>query len=155
MLPISPLRGQIAHLALPGTDTSGWPVVTGFHAHYLLGFPHGRVVAGATREDVGFDYRTTAAGVHEVLGEALRIAPGLATATLAEIRIGMRPATPDNLPLLGALPGFSNAYIAAGHGAYGLQLGPYSAALVADLLRGIAAPLDMSPHAPGRFSLTG
>lgn len=155
VLPVSPIRDQIAHLSLPGTDTSGWPVVTGFHAHYLLGFPHGRVVAGATREDAGFDYQTTAAGVHEVLGEALRIAPGLATATLAEIRIGMRPATPDNLPVLGALPGLSNTYIAAGHGAYGLQLGPYSAALVADQMRGIAPPLDMTPYAPERYSAVG
>jgi D-amino-acid dehydrogenase len=89
------------------------------------------------------------------LGEALRIAPGLATATLAEIRIGMRPATPDNLPVLGALPGLSNAYIAAGHGAYGLQLGPYSAALVADQMRGIAPPLDMTPYAPERYSAVG
>lgn len=150
-LPLFARRGQIAHLSLPDTDTSHWPVVTGFHSHYLLSFPQNRVVAGATREEVGFDYRRTAAGVHEVLSEALRIAPGLARATLDEVRIGMRPATPDNLPLLGALPGLSNTFIAAGHGAYGLQLGPYSGALVADMISGITPPLDLSPYVPERF----
>ena len=93
--------------------------------------------------------------MHEVLSEALRVAPGLDQATLDEVRIGMRPATPDNLPLLGALPGLSNTFIAAGHGAYGLQLGPYSGALVADMIRGIPPPLDISPYAPERFVSTG
>ena len=83
------------------------------------------MVVGATRESgSGFSAQTTAAGVHEVLGEALRVAPGLADATIGEIRVGLRPATPDQLPLLGPVPTVRNAYIAAGHGATGLQLGP-------------------------------
>src|SRR5205085_200929 len=52
-LPVYHQRGQIAHLELPGTDTSRWPMALGFHSHYLVSFPHARVVAGATRERAG------------------------------------------------------------------------------------------------------
>lgn len=152
-LPVYPQRSQILHLRLPGATTSRWPIVVGFHSHYLLTFPQDRVVAGATREDtVGFDVRMTAGGVRETLGEALRVAPGLAEATLVEVRIGLRPASPDGLPLLGRAPGAERIYVATGHGASGLQLGPYSGALVADLARGRSAPLDLTPFAPGRFT---
>jgi glycine/D-amino acid oxidase-like deaminating enzyme len=151
-LPVFPQRGQILHLALPGSATDGWPIVVGFHAHYLLTFAPDRVVAGATRESAsGFDVRVTAGGVHEALAEALRVAPGLAGATLAEVRIGLRPASPDGLPLLGRLPGYDNVLVATGHGPSGLQLGPYSGAVVAGLALGEPAPLELGPFAAGRF----
>jgi D-amino-acid dehydrogenase len=151
-LPVSPQRGQILHLTLPGTDTSRWPVVLGFHSHYLLTFPHDRVVAGATREeDAGFDARLTAGGVQEVLGEALRVASGLAGATLQELRVGLRPASPDSLPMIGPLLGYPNVYALTGFGANGLQLGPYSGALIADLILGRQATFDLMPYAPARF----
>lgn len=153
-VPVYPQRGQIAHLLLPETDTSRWPIVLGFHSHYLLTFPACRVVVGATREDgAGYDYRVTAQGMHEVLGEALRVAPGLASGTVHEIRIGFRPATPDAKPVLGRAPGFRNVFFATGHGPSGLQLGPYSGAVVADLALGKPAPLDLAPFAIERFPL--
>lgn len=151
-LPVYPQRGQILHLDAPGTTTTRWPVITGFHSHYLLAFPEHRVVAGATREhDSGYDYRMTAGGVHEALGEALRVAPGLHSATLREVRIGLRPASPDGLPILGRLPGLDNIYVATGHGPSGLQLGPYSGAAVADLAREKAVAVDLAPFAATRF----
>jgi D-amino-acid dehydrogenase len=138
---------------MPESETSRWPVIVGFYSHYLLTFPPHRVVAGATRESAsGFDVRMTAGGVHEALGEALRVAPGLATATLKEVRVGLRPASPDGLPLLGRLPGYENVLVATGHGASGLQLGPYSGALMAGLALGEPAPLDLAPFAVGRFA---
>ena len=104
-LPIAPQRGQILHLDVPGAETAAWPIVLGFHDQYLLAFRPNRVVAGASRETgSGFDYRLTAGGTHDVLTQALRVAPGLASATVAEWRIGMRPASPDGLPILGAGP---------------------------------------------------
>jgi glycine/D-amino acid oxidase-like deaminating enzyme len=147
------VRGQIAHLLLPGADTGRWPIVLGFGSHYLLGFPGGRVVAGATREDgAGYDPRPTAAGVHEVLGEALRAAPGLAGATLYEVRVGLRPTSRDGLPILGPVPGHPNLHLATGHGPYGLQVGPWSGAAVADLVLGDPVGLDLGPYSAGRFS---
>jgi D-amino-acid dehydrogenase len=154
-LPVAPQRGQIAHLALPGVTTAAWPIVLGFHTHYLLTFAPNRVVAGATREHgAGYDHRATAAGVHEILGEALRLAPGLAAATVQEVRVGFRPAIPDGKPVLGQAPGVGDLYFATGHGAYGLQVGPWSGAAVADLALGGAGPFDLGPFAAERFSST-
>lgn len=159
-LPVYPQRGQILHLELRDAETGAWPIVLGFHAHYLLTFPRSRVVAGATREDeAGYDHRVTAGGAHEALGEALRVAPGLADATLREVRVGFRPASPDRLPLLGRAPDLRNVYVATGHGASGLQLGPYSGAVVAEVLRGQERragqggppAIDLTPYSPERF----
>lgn len=151
-IPVSPQRGQILHLEMPGVETGRWPIITGFHSHYLLTWPQSRVVAGATREDdSGYDYRLTAGGVHEALGEALRVAPGLRNATVREIRIGLRPASPDQLPILGAAPGIANLFVATGHGPSGLQLGPYSGAAVADRALGKPVELDLTPYAATRF----
>ncbi|MDI3341416.1 MAG: FAD-dependent oxidoreductase [Sphaerobacter sp.] len=152
-IPVAPQRGQILHLTVPTSETGRWPIVVGFHSHYLLTFPPHRVVAGATREDgSGYDVRMTAGGVHEALSEALRIAPGLAPATLHEVRIGLRPASPDQLPLLGPAPGLANVFLATGHGPSGLQLGPYSGVVVADLARGAQPDVDLAPFAPIRFA---
>jgi D-amino-acid dehydrogenase len=154
-LPIYPQRGQILHLDMPDTDTSRWPIVVGFHSHYILTFPASRVVCGATREDApGYDVRVTVAGVHEVTGEALRVAPGLGRGTLHEVRVGLRPASPDGRPVLGRLPGLENVYVATGHGPEGLTLGPYSGAAVADLLQGRSVGVDLTPYTPDRFQLS-
>ncbi len=150
---VGPQRGQIAHFALSGQDTSDWPFVVGFHSHYLLPFGGPRVVAGATREDgVGFDHRVTAEGIAEVVGEALRVAPGLGDAALAEIRVGFRPVTPDGLPLLGRVDGLATAFVATGMGPTGLTLGPYGGALVAGLAVGDAPTTDLTAFAPTRFA---
>jgi D-amino-acid dehydrogenase len=117
----------------------------------MVPWPDQRVVVGATRESVGFEPRTTAAGIHEVLAEALRVAPGLANASIGEIRVGLRPSTPDSMPVLGRLPGARNVYLATGHGATGLQVGPYSGKLVADLALGQATEVDLDPFAISRF----
>ena len=118
----------------------------------LTAWPDGRVVAGASRETgSGFDVSTTAAGVHEVLGEALRVAPGLADAELREIRVGLRPMSSDGLPILGPVPRVPGAWIATGHGPFGLTLGPYSAQLVADMILGHPVEPDLTPFALSRF----
>lgn len=152
-LPIYPQRGQILHLQGPA-EAGHWPIVVGFHSHYLLSFPDGRVVAGATREDhAGFDVRVTASGAREVLSEALRVAPGLADFSMHEIRVGLRPASPDGLPILGSVPQIENVFLATGHGASGLQLGPYSGTLVADQALGKKPELDLMPFSIERFQL--
>lgn len=152
-IPIQPQRGQIIQLALPETDTSEFPIVTGFRGHYLVPWSDRRIVVGATRESgSGFAPHTTAAGIREVLNEALRAAPGLANATVADIRVGLRPATPDQLPILGSIPTARNIYLAAGHGATGLQLGPYSGKLMADLALGNAPAVNLAPFSITRFT---
>lgn len=150
-IPVEPQRGQIAHLELSDAETDEWPLVTGFRGHYVVPWPDGRIAVGATREnDAGFDVRKTAGGVREVLAEALRTAPGLGEATLLEVRVGVRPTTPDGLPILGAVPDVDGAYLATGHGPTGLQLGPYSGKVIADLAAGESVR-GLRPFSVGRF----
>jgi D-amino-acid dehydrogenase len=149
---LAPQRGQIIHLGLRGADTGGWPVISAFHHHYLVAWPDSRVVAGATRETgSGFAPHTTAAGVREVLSEALRVAPGLAPAEVREIRVGLRPFTSDTLPVLGPVPGVAGIFLITGHGPTGLTLGPYSARLVAGQMLGKPPETDLAPFSVARF----
>ena len=152
-LPLYPLRGQLLHLDLPepAPDTSGWPIVQTASGHYLLGFPGGRVVAGATREETGFDLRTTAGAVHEILTAVLPVAPELARATIAEVRVGFRPASRDALPILGAVDGWPGIVVATGLGANGLTVGPVTGAIAADLALGRDPRLDLAPYRPDRL----
>ena len=149
-IPVAPQRGQIVHLDLPDTDTAGWPIVRAFRDHYMVPWP-GRVVVGATREKVGFAPRTTLAGIMEVLSEAVRVAPGLGNASLAEVRVGLRPASADGLPILGPAPGLANLHLATGHGAVGLQLGPFSGKVIADTITRGDPGVDLAPFAPDRW----
>lgn len=152
-VPVAPQRGQIGHFELPGTDTARWPVVMPASSHYLLAFPGSRVVAGATRETgSGFDYRVTAAGQREVLDHALAVAPGLAEATLVETRVGFRPASPDGLPLLGALDDRPDVLVATGFGPGGLTQAPLAARFVACLALGEEVSADLTPYRPERFT---
>lgn len=151
-LEVAPQRGQILHLEMPGEQAGTWPIVTGFHSHYMLTFPQSRVVAGATREyDTGFDNRVTAGGEYEVLGEALRVAPGLATATLIETRVGFRPICPDGLPALGSA-GVEGVWVATGLGPTGLTIGPYAGHVVAALASGSPTDVDLNAYSPLRFA---
>ena len=91
-------------------------------------------------------------GVLEVLAEALRVAPGLAQAEVREIRVGLRPYTEDHLPVLGHVPSIRNIYLATGHGPTGLQLGPYSGKLIADLVLEKDLETDIDAYQITRFA---
>ncbi|MFB7107560.1 NAD(P)/FAD-dependent oxidoreductase [Streptomyces sp. NPDC056291] len=141
----------IMHLRLPGVETANWPVVLPRSRHYLLAFDDSRVVVGATREDkAGFDHRVTAAGMAEVLGEALSVAPGLAGATLVETRIGFRPMGPDIRPLLGTVPQVAGLVVVNGLGASGLTIGPFAGSIAARLARQVDPGIDLAPYDPLR-----
>jgi D-amino-acid dehydrogenase len=152
-IPVAPQRGQIIHLGLRGTDTSRWPMVSAFRHQYMVPWADSRVVAGATRETgSGFTPHTTSAGVRDVLAEALRVAPGLAGAEIREIRVGLRPLTPDTLPVLGTVPGVAGVFLVTGHGPTGLTLGPYSGRIVAALMLGKTPETDLAPFSVARFA---
>jgi D-amino-acid dehydrogenase len=149
-LPITPTKGQIVHLVTEG-DTANWPIAQPLLTHYLVPWPGGRVACGGTFEvGAGFDHRATAAGLHELLRECLLVAPGLATAGYLETRVGLRPTSVDDRPVVGLLPGWSNAWVATGHGANGLLQGPYSARVLAHDIVGRPLPAD-EPALPRLF----
>ena len=151
-IPVEPQRGQIIHWDLSPVETGEWPIVGAFHGHYIVCWPGGRVVTGATRETgSGYAPTTSAVGIREVIDEALRVAPGLADAQLLEVRVGLRPYPADGLPVLGPVPGLSGIVLATGHGPTGLQLGPYSGKLAAELAMGRALDTDISAFRIDRF----
>ncbi|MEV5594629.1 FAD-binding oxidoreductase [Streptomyces sp. NPDC052496] len=149
---VAPERGQIVHLSLPGADTGHWPVVVpGAGRHYLVPFDGSRIAAGATREPgTGFDHRVTAAGLAELLTEALAVAPGLADATHLETRVGFRPVGPDSRPLLGRVPGAPGLIVADGLGPNGLTAGPWAGRIAALLATGGDPGLDLTAYDPVR-----
>ena len=140
------MRGQIVHLDVDA-DTSSWPVLQPIFSHYVVPWHDGRVALGATVEDTGFDARATAAGLRQLFSEGLLVSPGLADATFREVRVGLRPVSDDDMPILGAVPDARNVHVATGHGANGLLLGPASGRLVADGSR-TAPALDLTPFSP-------
>ena len=155
-LPVVPTKGQIVHLGGAG-PTESWPIAQPLLTHYLVPWPGGRVACGGTFEvGAGFSSTATAAGIHELLRECLSVAPGLADATYGETRVGLRPTSPDDRPIIGAVPGWGNAWVVTGHGASGLLLGPYSSHLLAQAIMGAAAPggdARLPPEvSPARFS---
>jgi D-amino-acid dehydrogenase len=151
-LPITPLRGQIAHVGVAEHDTGSWPIVQQVYGHYMVPWADHRVAIGATVEEAGFAADATAGGMNEIMREALRVMPGLRSATLQEVRVGLRPTSSDDSPLLGPLPGVDNVFVATGHGANGLLLGPISGKVIADLVQGQPAEVDLAPFSPARFA---
>ncbi|SEG97444.1 FAD dependent oxidoreductase [Nonomuraea solani] len=147
-LPVFPRRGQILHATLEGVDTAWWPIVLPRVGPYLLGFPDSRVVVGATVEDVGFAPRVTMAGLDEVIEAGLRVAPGLANATVAETRVGLRPVYAPGPALIGPLT--DRVVVATGLSAYGLTAGPFTGRIAATLALGETPPIDITPYAPSR-----
>lgn len=151
-VPVRPQRGQLVHLELPQQDTTAWPSVLDFGTRYLLGFGPHRLVVGATREDdAGYSAVSTAGGVSGVLGYALWLAPALARAQLLETRVGLRPVCSDGKPVLGVTPQVPNLFLATGHAGFGLEVGPYSGAVLAELMLGHTPAVDVAPFAPARF----
>ncbi|MDM4762917.1 FAD-dependent oxidoreductase [Galbitalea sp. SE-J8] len=147
---VEPQRGQITHLRVTA-DTRQWPTVLPLGGHYLLAFDDSRVVVGATRESgAGFDVRVTAAGQREVLENALRVAPGLADATIIETRVGLRPYPDAELPTVGELSGLGGLYVNAGFGAAGLTMGPSVGERLAAEIVGERAPGAALANVPGR-----
>ncbi|HXQ61451.1 MAG TPA: FAD-dependent oxidoreductase [Acidimicrobiales bacterium] len=156
-LPVEPVKGQIVHMQLPEVqggvpDSGDWPIVSPVLNHYLVAWPGGRVACGGTYEpDARFDTRATIAGLDELLRACLTIAPGLADASVVDVRVGLRPVSKDDLPVLGPVPGWENVHLVTGHGTEGLLLGPYSAALVARCLGGEPVPHELLPFSAARF----
>ena len=147
-VPIRPVRGQLLHL--------GWPTpslkrVVWSPDCYLVPWSDGSVLAGATSEEVGFDERATVAGVRKLMDAAQRVTPEVSNASFKEARVGLRPATPDELPVIGPSAAVPGLVYACGHFRNGILLAPLTAAVVADLMvdRRLDSVLDIT--SPSRF----
>ena len=114
----------------------------------------GLILIGSTEEDAGFQKQTTPEGVAGLLEFASQLMPPLANASVARSWAGLRPGSPDELPLLGAVPGFSNLFVGAGHFRSGLQMSPATAAILADLMLGILPAISLDGLQADRFQLS-
>ncbi|MGA8152955.1 MAG: FAD-dependent oxidoreductase [Terriglobales bacterium] len=117
---------------------------------YLVPRTDGRILIGATVEDAGYDKRTDPAVIHRLHQAAVRLVPALAQARILEAWAGLRPGTPDDLPILGAasMPGY---FVAAGHFRDGILLAPVTAHVMAQVVTGARPEYDLAAFAPGRF----
>jgi glycine oxidase len=147
-VPVRPVRGQLLHLAWNGPPIKR---VTWGERCYLVPWPDGTLLVGATVEEAGFDERTTAAGVRDLIEAACELAPHGWTAALKSARAGLRPGTPDGLPVIGRSEVLPELVYATGHYRNGVLLAPLTARLVADaILESREDPL-LAEVRPGRF----
>lgn len=147
-VPIEPVRGQI--LAVETPRPAPRSIVWGEGA-YLVPKLSGQLIVGATQERAGFDCRTTAEGVARLLAAAARYLPVLAEATLRHAWAGLRPDTPDHLPLLGPLPGVEGLLLAAGHFRNGVLLSPITGELIQRLVSTGTLPPEAAPFRAERL----
>lgn len=145
-LPVEPVRGQAIAL-------SSSPL-----RHVIYG-PRGYVVprgdslsvVGATMEHVGFDVSVTAETGPRLAAAATEIAPAFARARTLDHWCGLRPVTPDLLPIIGRDPERPSLVYACGHSRNGILLAPLTGECVADLVSGAAPALDITPFSVARF----
>jgi glycine oxidase len=147
-LPVRPIRGQMVSLSI-GRPLFRHAIYS--HAVYLVPRRDGRVLAGSTYEDAGFDKRVTAAAVAAIVAAAVRLAPALADASFTTAWAGLRPGTPDNLPILGRDPHVERLYYATGHYRNGILLAPVTARALRELVLDGRTSYDLEPFAAARF----
>jgi glycine oxidase len=145
---IRPVRGQLLRLSWQGDAPR--TVIWGPDC-YVVPWNDGSVLVGATVEDVGFDERTTAAGVRDLLDAVCALLPEAWRSTFREARVGLRPASSDGLPVLGPSNEREKLVFATGHYRNGILLAPITAHLIADgILNNRWAPI-LKDFEPGRF----
>ncbi|QDU25735.1 Hydrogen cyanide synthase subunit HcnC precursor [Anatilimnocola aggregata] len=144
---VVPIRGQMvlfrcAHSPLRTIVNEG--------PRYLVPRNDGRLLVGSTEEEAGFDKRTTPEAIAELISLARTWLPSLANAEVEQTWAGLRPASFDGFPYLGAIPGVANAFVAAGHYRSGLYLSPGTAIVMAQLMCKEACSINLSPFSVGR-----
>jgi glycine oxidase len=148
-VPTAPVRGQM--LAFGRMMTPVHQPVWGPRG-YVLPRANGLVFAGATVEDVGFRFKTTKRGLAQVRRGAFELVPQLRHAREHFSWSGLRPGSPDGLPLLGGLPGWENVTVATGHFRNGILLAPITGELLAQAIVDGRAGEALAPFDPARFN---
>ena len=146
--PTRPIRGQL--LTLESKSVTLARTLRSNKA-YLVPRPNGRIIAGSTLEDAGFEKHVTPAGVRKILDGVLELAPALANAQLVDAWAGLRPGTPDRLPILGPTD-IRGLYIATGHYRNGILLAPATAKLLRRWILGGKPELETERFSPLRFT---
>jgi glycine oxidase len=148
--PTKPIRGQMVALRSERVKLAH---VLRSAKGYLVPRRAGRIVCGSTLEDAGFEKRVTPEGLQQILEAARELAPALSDATIADTWAGLRPGTPDGLPILGKTE-FAGLIAATGHYRNGILLAPATAKKIAGLIGTGESDPAMAIFSPQRFSRT-
>jgi glycine oxidase len=153
-IPFRPVKGQILFLHDPSGPGLLSRVIR-MQPGYLVPRGDGRYVLGASMEERGFDSTVTAGPIHDLLRDAIEIVPGVRELVVDELATGIRPGSPDNLPLIGA-GALEGLFWATGHHRHGILLAPVTSEILAGLLSGSAAPDELARSlSPRRFVADG
>lgn len=145
---VRPIRGQIVMLR----TQNGPPISCCVHGHgvYIVPRNDGTTIVGATMEDVGFECEVTEGAIEDLRRRGSAVVPALARGVMREATAGLRPDTPDHLPLLGTL-GPDGLFLATGHFRQGIATAPSTAELLASWLVSGRKPTEVEAFDPGRF----
>ncbi len=147
--PVRPVKGQIVELKGNPADPICQRILASERV-YLVPRRDGRLIVGATVEELGFDSKVTAGGVHELLREAYRLLPEVSELEFIDVVAGLRPGTPDNLPVVGPTA-IEGLYLATGHYRNGILLAPITARAIGDAVGGGEICGPMTDASPARF----
>lgn len=153
-VPTRPAKGQMV-CVVPAPEDSGEHLVVRHVIRtpeiYIIPRSDRRILLGATVEDAGFDKRTDANTIEKLYRAAAKVVPKIGEMRIHDAWAGLRPASPDKLPILGqtAMPGY---FAATGHYRDGIMLAPITAALMTQLITGTRIEFDLHPFSPLRFA---
>ncbi|MCC7044511.1 MAG: glycine oxidase ThiO [Acidobacteria bacterium] len=151
-LPIRPVRGQLLHLQWCEGDLPG-RICWGPHC-YTVPWTDGSLLVGATVEDAGFDEGTTVAGVSALTSAVIDLLPHASGARIESVRVGLRPALPDEMPAIGPFTGAPRIVAATGHYRSGVLLAPLTAEMVVNYLLDGTHDAAFAATSPDRFATT-
>jgi glycine oxidase len=146
-VPVEPVRGQMAALAWPaGVDRA---IV--YHKDCYLLARRGEAIIGSTMEHVGFRPEVTGEGIARIFAASLLLCPGLIRAKIRRTWAGLRPMTPDGMPIIGGEPRLPGLWYATGHGRNGILLAGLTGLLVRQMIAGEPTAVDLTGFSPRRF----
>lgn len=147
-LPVQPVRGQIVGMETLPEVLSACLSTTDC---YLVQKHHGEIIIGSTTEEAGFDVGVTPSGIKTLAAGAIRALPFLRQVNVKRAWAGLRPGTPDELPILGPVEGVAGYYNACGHFRTGILNSPLTGLLLAELLSGVPLSFPIEPFLLSRF----
>jgi glycine oxidase len=149
---IEPVRGQMIALASPTPPVRH---VLYSRRGYLIPRLSGTLIAGSTTEHVGYDKSVSAGGVASIIESSIEILPAARDLPITDSWAGLRPCSPDGLPIIGPDPQIAGLFYATGHYRNGILLAPITAQAVSELIVLGGSRQNLAPFSVTRFSHLG
>jgi glycine oxidase len=147
ILPVRPVKGQMA--ALPWPDDIARAII--YHKDSYILARRGEAVIGSTMEEAGFHPEVTTSGMAQIFSATMSLCPGLMRAKVRRSWAGLRPMTPDGLPIVGPEPRLEGLWYATGHGRNGILLAGITGVVLRQLMDGVQPVFDLLPFSAERF----